>query len=169
MFQTIWRRVAGAVATVSVVFLLAGCPWDGKKPAAAPSGGPVANAAPASASPAPAVTNPPTKPPAQAGADLSGTWVGTWQNVTPDQSAGGFTLTWKQQGNKLTGTISISGTPCLNGGSITGTVNGAQISFGAVQGQASVDYVGTVAGSTMSGTYSTDCGKARGGWNAKRN
>ncbi len=75
---------------------------------------------------------------------------------------------WQQQGSQLSGTITISGTPCLTGGSITGTYNGSTITFGAVQGQASVAYVGTVAGSSMSGTYSTPCGNAKGNWTAKR-
>jgi hypothetical protein len=31
-----------------------------------------------------------------------------------------------------------------------------------------VAYTGTIAGNSMSGTYSTDCGNARGAWSATK-
>jgi hypothetical protein len=102
--------------------------------------------------------------------DLSGTWAGTWANTTPDHSTGTFEIDWEQSVLSLEGTISISGTPCLTGGSISGAIDGQHISFGVVQGQVDVSYEGSVSddGSEMSGTYSTDCGNARGSWKATK-
>jgi hypothetical protein len=147
-----------AVAAIAVVVVTTGC-WPVEESKAPP-----AVAAPS----APATTAPTTTAPPPPSTSLSGTWAGTWANQVPDQSTGSFTVTWTQNGNALTGSITISGTPCLSGGSITGSVNGATISFGAVQGQVTVEYSGTVASTTMSGTYATDCGKARGSWTATR-
>lgn len=101
--------------------------------------------------------------------DLAGTWSGTWANQTPDNAVGTFDLEWEQHGNKLVGTISIAGTPCLDGGSVEGTLrDGNSINFGVVQGQVEVLYAGTVKGDEMSGTYATDCGNAEGDWEATR-
>jgi hypothetical protein len=105
------------------------------------------------------------EPPA---ADLSGTWQGTWANTTPDDSTGTFQLDWAQEGAKLSGTITISGTPCLAGADITGKVHGKQIYFGIVSGQVEVNYTGTVSGDSMSGTYATSCGNAEGDWEASK-
>lgn len=134
------------------------------------------NAAPGAASTAAASTAPATEPattttaattalPAN-GAGLTGTWHGTWANTTPDHSTGTFIVRWVQTGSTLTGTITIDGTPCLTGGTITGTIAGGTIRFGAVKGQVEVAFVGAVAGSTMGGTYSTGCGNAKGNWQA---
>ena len=89
--------------------------------------------------------------------------------MKPDQSSGSFVLHWTQSGSSLTGSITINGTPCLNGGDISGEVNGDQITFGVVAGQVNVSYTGTLKDQdTMSGSYSTDCRKASGDWTATR-
>lgn len=103
--------------------------------------------------------------------DLSGTWAGTWANTTPDQSTGTFTIEWEQGlASDLEGTITITGTPCLTGGKISGSLKGQDITFGAVQGAVEVAYEGSVNGdgSSMSGTYSTSCGNAQGTWEATK-
>jgi|KBSSwiStaDraftv2_1062776.scaffolds.fasta_scaffold137931_2 hypothetical protein len=152
------RLLATVALAAGVAAFTAGC-WpytESKTPVSAPTGGPT----PASST----VASPTNQPPNSAG--LSGTWTGTWGNQTPDQSTGTFTLTWSQNGNNLAGTITITGTPCLSGGSITGSVSGSTITFGAVQGEVEVKYSGSIAGQSMSGTYQTDCGNAKGTWNA---
>jgi hypothetical protein len=88
--------------------------------------------------------------------------------VTYPDTEGTFTIDFEQDGSALSGTISIEGTPCLTGGSISGTVVGNEIEFGAVEGEVEVDYRGSVAGDTMGGTWSTDCGDAEGEWEAAR-
>ena len=126
----------------------------------------------ASQSPSAAEASPPPSPspPSESdGSDLAGTWQGSWQSVKPDQSSGSFVLHWTQSGSSLTGSITINGTPCLNGGNISGEVNGDQITFGVVAGQVNVSYTGTLKGQdTISGSYSTDCGNASGDWTATR-
>jgi hypothetical protein len=90
--------------------------------------------------------------------------------VTPDQVSGTFALTWTQSGNALTGTIVVKGTPCLSAATVSGTVNGSTISFGAVSGKNTVVYDGTISGSTMKGTYTAPagCGDAKGTWQAAK-
>lgn len=164
----LWRGIATLALAAGVALTSAGC-WPFQSGGAnPPSGGgaPPTAISSATAPPSAPPTAAPTTPPVPAG--LAGTWSGSWANQTPDRSTGGFTLTWAQNGATLTGSITITGTPCLTGGSITGSVNGSTITFGAVNGEVTVRYVGTVSGTTMSGTYATDCGQARGTWTAAK-
>jgi hypothetical protein len=115
-----------------------------------------------------AASTPPVPIASPSSSGLSGQWVGTWANQTPDHSTGALSLTWTQTGSALAGTITIDGTPCLSGGSITGTVIGNAIQFGTVSGQVVVNYTGQISGATISGTYETDCGNARGSWTANK-
>ena len=79
-------------------------------------------------------------------------------------------LDWKLDHGLLKGTIQIHGTPCLDGGEVTGALTLDQINFGVVSGQVEVAYTGTVDqnGKSMSGTYETTCGDAKGTWEATR-
>lgn len=127
---------------------------------------------PAPTSQAPSATPTATATPSPTGAlgDLSGTWSGNWADTSPDTAAGTFKVIWTQQGSTVSGTITISGTPCLSGGTVSGTISGSKITFGAVQGQRKVDYTGSVSGTSMHGTYSAPkCGNAVGNWNATQN
>jgi hypothetical protein len=104
--------------------------------------------------------------------NLSGTWNGTWQNTSPDTATGTFTIIWMQTGANLSGTISIKASTCISQASITGSISGGKISFGAVKGQAEVTYDGTVSGNdTIKGNYHAgpNCGNAVGTWTATRN
>jgi hypothetical protein len=115
--------------------------------------------------PTPAPTDTPT--PAATALGLGGQWTGTWRDTSPDTSSGSFSLTWVQTGNTLAGTITVKGTPCITGGTVTGTINGSAISFGAVSGQVKIAYDGSIAGSKMQGTYSApSCANAKGNWTA---
>jgi hypothetical protein len=83
------------------------------------------------------------------GVDVTGEWA---FNVTTDQGGGTPTLTFKQDGEKLTGKYNGQ----LGAADLTGTVKGAAIHFTFtldVQGQqAPVTYDGTVEKDTMKGT-----------------
>ncbi len=136
------------------------------QPTPAPTAAATVAVAPATSAPTPTAQPTPTIGPSEAPTDLNGTWVGTWQNSTPDTSAGTFQITWARKGKTMAGTIKIDGTPCLTGGTITGTLSGDKIAFGAVSGQVEVSYTAPIAGSRMSGTYATNCGEARGDWEA---
>ena len=82
-------------------------------------------------------------------ADVTGEWA---FNVTTDQGGGTPTITFKQEGEKLTGKYVGQ----LGSSDLTGTVKGNDITFNFtvdVQGQqAPVTYKGTVEKNTMKGT-----------------
>jgi len=83
------------------------------------------------------------------GTNVTGAWALT---VTTDQGSGNPTLTFKQEGETLTGTYEGQ----LGSADLTGTVKGTAITFTFtldMQGQqALVTYAGTVEKDTMKGT-----------------
>jgi hypothetical protein len=83
------------------------------------------------------------------GTNVTGEWT---FNVTTDQGGGTPTITFKQDGEKLTGTYVGQ----LGNADLTGTLKGNAIQFAFtvdVQGQqAPVTYKGTVEKNTMKGT-----------------
>jgi hypothetical protein len=114
---------------------------------------------------APTLASTPSSAPTALG--LGGQWSGIWKDTSPDTSSGTFSLSWIQTGNNLAGSITVKGTPCLSGGTVTGTINGSSISFGAVSGQVKITYDGSISGNKMQGTYSAPtCGNAKGDWSA---
>lgn len=88
-------------------------------------------------------------PLAAQGTNVTGDWT---FNVTTDQGGGTPTMTFKQEGEKLTGKYAGQ----LGAADLTGTVKGNAIQFTFtvdVQGQqAPVTYKGTVEKDTMKGT-----------------
>jgi hypothetical protein len=96
---------------------------------------------------------------------LSGNWSGSYSG----SYSGTFTLTWKESGNSLTGTIKISafGNAPTH---LTGTVKGKSITFGTVGAQA-ITYSGSFTSNSMSGTWKLEAnGRSMGGgsWKASR-
>ena len=89
---------------------------------------------------------------------LAGKWSGSYSGAF----SGTFTLKWKQSGSKLTGSIKLSKPKGTY--SCTGHVHGGRITFGAVG--AGATYKGSVAGSSLSGTYNTP--KGGGSWCAHK-
>jgi hypothetical protein len=89
---------------------------------------------------------------------LAGTWSGRYGGAY----SGTFTIHWRQVGSQLRGSITLSRPSGTF--SITGSVRGAAIKFGAVG--AGATYTGSVSGRTMSGHYKT----AQGGgtWSAHK-
>ncbi len=164
------HRIALRAILLGVVFVLVlgACSTTGT---ATPTPAPTAAATPLpSSAPTGAATSVPTPAVSNPSEGLTGTWNGTWQDTTPDQAGGTFVLTWTQNGNALSGNIVVSGTPCLSAATVSGTVNGAAISFGAVSGTNTVTYNGTVSGSTMQGGYTAPsaCEDAQGTWTATK-
>ena len=100
---------------------------------------------------------------------LSGTWEGTWVNTAPTAAIGTFTLVWAQQGDKLFGALTVAGSNCLRAGNVTGEIVGKGLSFGAVEGDTTIEYTGTIVDDdTIEGTYESDCGDSAGTWSATR-
>jgi hypothetical protein len=142
-------------------------------PVGTPTAAPVVTVAPATPTLVPTPTETPspsstlTAPPSALG--LAGSWNGTWKDTSPDTSSGTFTVAFVQTSNNLTGTIVVKGTPCLTNGTVTGTLTGGSIRFGAVSGLVTITYDGTISGGTMQGTYAAPaCGQAKGNWSATK-
>jgi hypothetical protein len=91
---------------------------------------------------------------------LGGTWSGSYTGGY----AGSFTIHWKQARSKLTGTIALSNPHGTY--TITGSVNGTGIKFGAV-GVGAL-YSGSVSSSGLSMAGHWTSGPARGAWNAHK-
>ncbi len=90
---------------------------------------------------------------------LGGTWSGQYSGAF----SGTFTLTWTETGSTLTGSIKLSSPSGKY--SVSGSVNGTAIKFGAVGVGAT--YTGSVSGTTsMSGSYKTPAGG--GSWSANK-
>lgn len=148
-----------------LLIVVAGCSKSADQTKASDVTNPPPTSANANATSATAAASATTSPTATG---LTGAWPGEWQNTTPDASRGTFRIQWTQSGSALSGTITITGTPCLTGGSINGSLSGSALNFGVVTGQSQVSYTGTVSGNTMSGTYTTSCGNAQGTWKATK-
>lgn len=97
---------------------------------------------------------------------LSGKWSGSYKG----SFSGTFTLTWQQSGEKLSGTIKISGFSDA-ATNIKGTIRGSSINFGTV-GSQQITYSGSVTRDvTMSGTWKMQAeGKSLGDgtWKASK-
>ncbi|HZT91110.1 MAG TPA: hypothetical protein VFA05_03635 [Gaiellaceae bacterium] len=90
---------------------------------------------------------------------LAGTWSGHYGGAY----TGTFRLHWTQSGSHLGGSITLSNPSGRY--SISGSVHGTAITFGAVG--AGATYTGTVSGKSMSGTYKTGNG-GHGTWSAHK-
>lgn len=100
---------------------------------------------------------------------LSGTWEGTYQSDVYSQISGTFRVEFTQSGEQITGSIEIAESPCVSRGTIAGSVSDSEVTFGAVEAEATITFTGTVAGDTMSGTFSApDCGDDSGTWEASK-
>jgi hypothetical protein len=98
---------------------------------------------------------------ATAGAAARPTPAGTWTGKYSGAFSGTFTLTWKQVGTKLIGTITLSSGKY----GITGSLGrGGTIRFGVVK--VGAVYTGTWSGKSMSGRYQTPSGG--GPWSAHK-
>lgn len=98
---------------------------------------------------------------------VDGDWSGTYESS--QGGAGAFEMKLTQSGAEFSGSIQVPGS-CVESGSISGSVEGGKISFGAVKGNATISYDGTVKGDQMSGTYSApaECASDSGSWEASR-
>ncbi|HEY5521266.1 MAG TPA: hypothetical protein VIK08_11460 [Candidatus Limnocylindrales bacterium] len=102
-------------------------------------------------------------------AKVAGPWRGTWRSAKFASTSGTFHVTFQVNGSSFSGTVSVS-TQCVSQGTVSGSVVGNKIKFGAVQGNELVTFDGTVNGDTMGGTYHTGkgCGTDNGTWSASR-
>jgi hypothetical protein len=90
------------------------------------------------------------------------TLAGTWSGQYSGAFSGTLTLHWTQSGSTLSGSIALSNPSGKY--SVSGSVHGSAISFGAVG--AGATYTGSVSGKSMSGSYKTP--KGGGTWSAHK-
>ncbi|GGM19496.1 hypothetical protein GCM10010129_74740 [Streptomyces fumigatiscleroticus] len=107
-----------------------------------------------------------TSPSAAPASALDGEWAGGWS--ASGYASGGFTATLTLGGDRITGTLTVGGTPCSLDGPLSGTLEGDRITFGTVNSADRITFTGSVDGATMSGTFETDCSGAAGSWTARR-
>lgn len=90
--------------------------------------------------------------------------TGTWAfQVETSAGSGSPTMTFKQEGEKLTGKYSGQ----LGDAELKGTVKGDKIEFSFEAGGGVVVYTGTIEGGAMKGKVDL-AGQATGTWTAKR-
>jgi hypothetical protein len=177
-------RLASLTTVVVLAGILTGC--SVATPAATPAPTPSPRA---TASEEPDIDTPDESEPAQSEAasapaspqvpsgapqGITGSWTGVWQNDPQWGDAhGGFTIAVVQHGGSFDGTIDVTGPTCVGHGTVSGTVAGRDVTMGLVIGGRDVDYVGTLDGNEMSGTWTTiACGTTQeisGTWSAQRN
>ncbi len=92
--------------------------------------------------------------------DVSGTWI---FQVETSAGSGSPTITFKQEGEKLTGKYSGQ----LGEAELKGTVKGNQLQFSFDPGVGVVLYTGTIESGTMKGKVEL-ADQATGTWTAKR-
>ena len=82
---------------------------------------------------------------------LTGEWVGSW---TSDWGAvGSLATNWTQTGNNFSGSVTIGGSTCFDAETTAGSIFGTSINLSAVSG--AIAFLGTVSGSTITGSYVT--------------
>jgi hypothetical protein len=96
--------------------------------------------------------------------DLTGRWDGAWESTRYSVN-GLLTTQLVQSAAALTGDVTVLGSGCTVGGTVSGAVTGDTVVFGAVAtGEEQTSFVGTVSGDgkTMSGTYEVTSGPCGG-------
>ena len=151
-------------AVVTLVLVAAACGGSDSSGAASPTG----TGRPATTAP-PVVTASSTPSESGAAGAMQGPWDGTWTSTSTPGANGTFHIEFTQSGVQLDGSITITNTPCITTGTITGALNGNRITFGAVKGAQNIAYTGTISGTAMSGTYAApQCDNGIGVWQATR-
>ena len=178
------KGVAVPAIAVLLLGLVAACSSSSKSPsatAANASGGAVAATSPATTA---SVATPTLVPStaasgatggsasgASGAASLAGSWKGTWTRTSPLAGNGNITLDLQQQGQALSGKITLTGSACLtDGASITGTLNGQAMTLSVDQGGAKATFTGQVSASSISGNMQVTCSGVTGNgtWTASK-
>lgn len=101
--------------------------------------------------------------PSPSSPNLSGSWRGTWQSARGP--SGSVTASLTHTGSSLTGTASLTGSPCFTSGTVSGTVAGGSVTIGvAFPGSHQVNFTGTAdsTGGSMNGQYAVTGGACSG-------
>jgi hypothetical protein len=102
----------------------------------------------------PSESEEPSAPQPPASADVTGTWEGTWLIDPPYSIEGGFTMEIVQSGGAFNGTVAMTNTDCSDA-TVEGTINGSSLDFGWITSTQPIEFIGTLNGTSMSGTWSS--------------
>jgi len=103
---------------------------------------------------------------AQSSVDITGTWTGTWQSS--EGGAGRFEVRFVQAGQKLSGSIRVTGSIDIRNGTVDGMIQESRAAFGAISGGTTlITFTGIFTARTGSGEYRTGRGD-EGTWSAVR-
>ncbi len=98
--------------------------------------------------------------------NLSGNWEGMWQSTVFLEDGGTLLATFTQVGNRISGEVGVTGTPCVSTESVEGTISGNRVVFAvAFGGQTDNEFIGMVFGAfddAIDGTYSVVDGPCAG-------
>lgn len=86
-------------------------------------------------------------------ADVTGAWTARWLSKTG--VGGGSSFAFTQSGNRVTGEVRFTGSPCFSGGQFEGTLSGRELSGSLVAGAIEVALSATVSSGSLDGTYVT--------------
>jgi hypothetical protein len=105
------------------------------------------------------VTNP-------AQVNVTGTWNGAWGSIPDPLAYGGLSATLTQNGTTVTGTITLTFSSCVPGGSVSGTISGNTLSLSLFVGpqQPLAIFLGTIdaTGNSIAGAYKVYLGACTG-------
>ena len=96
--------------------------------------------------------------------NIAGDWSGSYVDGKSN-AQGNVTATFAQQGESLSGTITLPGWACsaASQGNVSGTVSGGEVQISATFGLiAAISLTGNASGSTMTGSYSITSGVCAG-------
>lgn len=93
--------------------------------------------------------------------DINGSWKGTWSSNITDNS-GTVSVVLLLNGTVISGSMDLSGSPCISTGVINGTVSGNSVSFGVISGDDEIQFSATYSDGIISGTYSVTTGLCSG-------
>ena len=91
-------------------------------------------------------------------------WEGSWVDEVYDL-AGTFRLDVRRTSSTMTGSLEVSGSPCLSAGELRAEVLGDQVEFGLVVGGVDqVTFSGVIEGNRVAGTFTSGpgCGTGSG-------
>ena len=93
---------------------------------------------------------------------LSGDWRGSWVSSSANKQ-GSITAKFIHTDSTLSGTFSLTSSPCMDGGSIYGTVAGDKVKM-LIKGDGNTFALNTIkdTGSNIKGTYNITSGKCKG-------
>ena len=92
----------------------------------------------------------------------TGEWSGTWKRTSSPPTTGTMTVTFTQQGAKVSGSEQVVGSACLTTNDVRGTVTSGKIAWTVTEPGIKAKYAGTISGKKLSGKLTVTCSGAVG-------